>query len=71
MWNLVTSRPPVGRFVALFSDGSGANLFFHADGGDLYDANMEPDSWDDLEGNYSLWAVLPDNFKLWGETCDD
>lgn len=63
------SLPKKGtKFIALYADGSGAELF-HALKDNLC-INMEKASYniDDLpEHGYNAWIALPDNFELWYE----
>jgi len=66
------------KIVAVFADGSGAGVFLIKNGlvGELIDSPYKnekscwrfPTNKEWLEdAHYSLWAYLPDNFKLWGE----
>jgi len=57
-------------FIALFSDGSGADLFLRADNGDYHNANNDinpPDSHWFADSGYLWFAVLPDDFRLFFE----
>lgn len=67
-WRPITERPnPGSKIIALYSDGSGATMFYVYDGGfidtDGDDYAAAPD-W--LEHNYDLWAYLPDK-EFWCE----
>jgi hypothetical protein len=70
-WRLVAERPAYGRkIIALFDDGSGANLFFtHEDG--LIDAEGTEYGWTYLEDSHIEWTYLPDGFRLWCEDRDE
>lgn len=66
---------PTGKFVALFSDGSGASLFWRldddADGLPVYcdtdgDIISEPETYF-IDAGYNNWIDLPDDFKFWFE----
>jgi len=59
------------KFVALFSDGSGASIYYTDKAGKLFNANCEeyastPNDYLDDAG-YSEWIELPADFKLLGE----
>ncbi len=63
-----TETPEVGRrIVAVYADGRGAALFMVAHDGLLYDADGFDGGSRFFETNYSLWAYLPDDFRLWCE----
>ena len=73
--NTFYTEKPTGKFVALFSDGSGAGLFWRLDddenGLPVYcdhdgDLVPEPETYFEDAG-YSHWLALPDDFKLWFE----
>lgn len=68
-WHSFDQKPESGkRIIALYSDGSGANLYFVHDAG-LIDVDGEDcDSFSDDAG---LWAYLPDGFELWCENRAD
>ena len=62
--------PPNTTFVAIYSDGSGANLF-HIDGEQcLYDAELNNMDYAPnpylQEAGYLSWVKLPKWFQLWG-----
>lgn len=65
---------PEGKFVALFSDGSGARLYYRLDDEDglpVYcdsegDLVTEPETYF-IDAGYSNWMPLPDSFRLWFE----
>ena len=80
MWKTFYQEMPSDncRIVALYGDGSEANVFLIKDGmvGELQESPYENKkatfifeyNKDDLEEmGYFMWAYLPDNFKLWGE----
>jgi len=54
------------KFVALFSDGSGANLFQINEDGVVNGHDM-PDLDQDwlIEAGYLYWQYLPENFDIW------
>lgn len=63
-------EPKTGyKIITLFSDGSGARLFYVYDGGmidsDGDDSNIELANH--RGGDYSYWAYLPDDFTFWCE----
>lgn len=70
--HLVSKSIPNGtRFVAIYGDGSGANLFMIDDSGHLLDAEFAdqtpaPDTWL-MDAGYQYWMKIPDTFKLWFE----
>ena len=62
--------PPNTTFVAIYADGSGANLF-HIDGEQcLYDAELNNMDYAPnpylQEAGYLWWVKLPKWFQLWG-----
>lgn len=57
---------PIGKFIALYSDGSGANLFYRDNNGFIYDADGGACSEEYLD-DYSEWISLPDTYKLFYE----
>ena len=65
------SIPKDTKFVAIYSDGSGAALFVITKDGDLLNHDGEkldvsPQSWLP-EAGYLYWIALPPSFKLWYE----
>jgi hypothetical protein len=65
MWHDRSDKPESGRrIVALFSDGSGATLFWVHDHG-LMDQDGE--DREILGKNYERWAYLPDDYRTWIE----
>lgn len=66
---------PKGKFIALYSDGSGANLYWRldddSDGLQVYcnhDGDQVPDPETYFEDAGYCWFIdLPDYFKLWFE----
>lgn len=73
MLNNLAHGTPTGKFVALFADGSGANIFFMARD-HLFDAEgdeicLQIDTVEVLlDCGYFHWLPLPDDYKLWYET---
>lgn len=67
---MVVERPVRGKFVALYADGSGSKLFCLCDGEQLLDAEGD---FCDIEclDDFSDWAPLPDNYKMWFEFKQD
>lgn len=61
--------PPVGRkFVAVYADGSGANVYMRSMVSEYKDSHSNVISFDFfLDCQYSYWQTLPDSFKLWFE----
>jgi hypothetical protein len=76
LYSIASKSIPNGtKFVAIHDDGSGADLFFIDDLGDLYDTNLKhldaaPDTWL-MNAKYAYWMLLPDSFKLWFEQCEE
>lgn len=62
-WHDTKKRPKAGRrVVALYEDGSGAQLFFVQ-----HHTMLEQDGDTDtekLEKHFTRWAYLPEDFKL-------
>lgn len=67
--SLFTKQPKEGRkFVALYSDGSGADVFKRDKQGNLYNGEGEILSQTWLEdAGFSSFMYLPDDFTLWFE----
>lgn len=69
-----THPRPEGKFIALYSDGSGAELFWAVDGEDGLPAYVdregdlipEPETYF-IDAGFSHWLPLPDDFKFWFE----
>jgi hypothetical protein len=67
--NFYTKKPKKGsKFIALYSDGSGANFFCRTDSGDYLDADgvILSQYWFS-DSTYSDFAYLPNDYKLWFE----
>ena len=67
---------PGSRIIAVYYDGSGANLFIVVDdkqgGLRLIDQDGEETSFEYLaDADYSEWAYLPDGKRLWCEKRAD
>lgn len=58
-------KPTQGKFVAFYSDGSGANMFLVVDGG--YLSTEGEDYYDENFDSFSTWIQLPDDFGFWFE----
>ena len=60
------------KIVALYADGSGANLFEIKNAKVIVEyqstgcEELESKDWF-IDCDYLMWAYLPDNFILWGE----
>lgn len=80
MWKTFYQEMPSDNcnIVALYGDGSGANVFLIKDGaiGELQESLLENQKATFIfeynkehleEAGYLWWAYLPDNFILWGE----
>ena len=60
------------QFVAIFGDGSGANLFWErvkgrymSPGADQFEGMVDKDWF--IDAGYLWFIALPDDFKVWGE----
>ena len=66
--------PEIGqKFVAVFADGSGAELFLRIDSNRDTAVYIHHDGIEDCdldEQNYLFWLPIPDDFTLWFEGCD-
>lgn len=71
-WHPMTEQPdPRSKVVLLYDDGSGANLYYVTDDGELIDGEDGCTyTWDERD-NQSLWAYLPWSHPLWIERCDE
>lgn len=70
MWTLATEHPPIGaRITALYSDGSGSNLFHVAGEHEYMDEEGELYEME-LSENYSQWAPTPDGYLFFFERDD-
>lgn len=77
-WNLCDNLPTPGmRFVVLYCDGSGADLFLYADDCRVYDAHgkdvfEEPISANEIadqlfDMGFIFWAAVPEGMTLFFE----
>lgn len=68
-WRSFPELPPKGeKFVAVFSDGSGARMYLRDDNGDFYGCeSFELEDEEYFLEQFSLWALLPTNFMFWAE----
>lgn len=69
------SIPNGTKLVAIFADGSGADLFMVDDNGDLYDAEFThygpaPDTYL-IDAGFCMWMELPDGFPFWFEQKEE
>ena len=63
-WRTVLVEPKVGqKLVAIYDDGSGAELLYRTDDGYL---DSYGDDHHDLD-SFAIWAPMPANFKFWCE----
>ncbi len=63
-WHTMDEWPEPGRrIIAVFNDGSGADLYFTLDDG-LIDSDGDEV---EMSEDYAYWAYLPDGIKLWCE----
>jgi len=63
--SLHDDQPPVGcKFIALYSDGSGATMFFRHDGGFI---DCEGDDYGAMSDSYDLWTELPQDKEFYCE----
>ena len=72
MLNLIVTTPPKGKFIALFADGSGCDIFHKHEDGSIYTpVFVEYGECVDidwlLDAGYLHWIALPDDYKIWGE----
>lgn len=70
--NLIATDPPKGKFIAIYGDGSGAELFYGRKNGVLVSADGELiEGYDQQEwleeSGFCFWVPLPDDFELWFE----
>lgn len=77
MYHTMDEMPKMGtRIIVLPRDGSGAYMYFVADGfgeGTEF-LNHDGDAYDPADiignhGDYAAWAYLPEDFRLWYETA--
>ncbi len=67
--SLIEDPPPVGcRFVALYNDGSGSEMFWRHDHGFI---DCEGDEYEEMSEGYDLWTELPQAKKFWCEHRSD
>lgn len=71
MWNNFAKGSELPKdnslIICLFSDGSGANIFFYNDEDNIEDIDAHYYcTSEDLQENYFEWAYLPNSFKPWG-----
>lgn len=56
------------KFVALFGDGSGSDMYKKQGGEFVHCHSGEPVSFDYfIDAQYSLWVRLPDDYQFWIE----
>ena len=67
-WRPANVAPEAGRkIVAIYEDGSGAELFWAHDDGLISDDGDEYGRERLTDGPFSIWAYLPDGHDLWCE----
>ena len=74
LFNFYKQPPEEGtRFIAFYSDGSGAELFMRTDNGDYIkaDSMFAPDTNWFIDSGYLWFARLPDDFRLFFEDDND
>lgn len=74
LFNFYEQPPEHGtRFIAFYSDGSGAELFMRTDNGDYIkaDSMFAPNTDWFIDSGYLWFARLPDDFKLFFESGED
>lgn len=69
---LIAVEPPTsGKFIALYGDGSGGDVFMFDDSRNMIAADGVQTPIDGaeylLDANYCYWLPLPDSYKLWCE----
>ena len=62
----ITDPPQEGKFVAFYSDGSGAGLFAVTEDG-MIDSDGDIHHLDDLQESYTSWLPVDDNYPYWFE----
>lgn len=68
MWHTFSETPESGRkFIAIYSDGSGAAMFFAFEDGVIDSDGDEYYGWNPDDAQYDLWAYLPDTVQFWCE----
>ena len=68
IWRTFADTPEIGRkFIALYNDGSGAEMFFAIEGGVIDSDGDELYGWFSADHSYDRWAYLPDNLEFWCE----
>lgn len=69
-WRTFDALPDVGhKFIALYSDGSGAVMFWRHDDG-FIDQDGEDHAALNWRKDYDRWAYLPD-LEFWCENCPE
>lgn len=64
-WFPIDQLPEVGsKFIATYSDGSGAAMFFRHDEGFI---DSDGDDFATLGDQFGEWTYLPRGFELWCE----
>lgn len=72
--SLYTNPPKAGKFIALFSDGSGAGLFVLCDNGNVLNAEgaCEYENIEEITHNYSAWIdISGEQFEYFFEGVSD
>lgn len=61
--------PKSSKFVALYNDGSGADIFMRFDDGDYCDEHLTPVD-EAIFDDFLYWIILPDAYEFWGEDIE-
>jgi hypothetical protein len=70
IWNTFDTTPEVGRkFIALYNDGSGSNMFVRLD--DTYIDTDGDEYYEFDDGSYIFWAYLPEKYEFWCENREE
>jgi len=68
MFNLMDDTyPPKGsKFVVLYNDGSGADIFTRTDDGEYIGCSGEACTEENMD-DFLYWALVPENYEFWYE----
>jgi hypothetical protein len=72
---MAKSIPNGTKFVAFYSDGSGCDLFWINDSGELFDVHCDylsiaPDQYL-MDRGFSYWIEIPNKYQFWFEIKDE
>lgn len=69
MKSIIDEPPTKGKFVALYNDGSGAELFVALDKNELMDCEGDTSiKLSTLSDSFSHWYPVPDEYEFWFES---